>query len=134
MNITFGYSSLYNRDTIDNNFFWHNVNNFASEVLNSKHNILVFYGKDSNADIKGLEFIGKGQTKTICNLIIVISETKETVSVIKNAIKNMFEEMKCSGDFVIIPLDKEDLKELYYSNNPSIIFENHIKNELLNYQ
>lgn len=131
LKIVFGYSSQSDRNINSSNLFWHHVDNFSSNIFDAKKNILVFYGEE-NADISGIEFVGRGQTKKICNLIIVISETLQSANFLKNSIKELFENMDCGDSFIIIPLCKNDLEQLYNSSNPSKCFEDHIVNELLN--
>lgn len=131
LKIVFGYSFQSDRSTTSSNLFWHRVDNFSSNIFDAKKNILVFYGED-NADVSGIEFVGKGQTKKICNLIIVIAEKKQSANSLKNSIKELFENMNCGDSFIIIPLCKKDLEQLYNSLNPSKCFEDHIVDELLN--
>lgn len=129
--IIFGYSSHLAINTPAGNVFWHHVDNFASNIFDAKKNILVFYG-GNNADVSEIEFVCKGQAKTICNLIIVISEAQQSVNLLKNSIKEMFEKMGCGDSFIIISLCKRDLEKLYNSLNPSKCFEGYIVDQLLN--
>lgn len=125
MNIAFGNNEIKPKETEDKqNFFWYRLRKFKSNVFSEvKNNFFVFFGENKSNDLKAFERFKQQNVKMGCNLILIVSEEIDTCEFLRKLILKKLDESHCADGLVIINLDKEMLKEIYWSNNPPKCFE-----------
>lgn len=125
MNVSFGNNEIKSKEMESKqNFFWYRLRKFKSNVFSEvKSNFFVFYGENKNSDLNSFERFKEQNVKMGCNLIIIISEENDTSDFLRKSVLKKLNESHCADGLVIINLDKEMLKEIYWSNNPPKFFE-----------